>query len=132
MEQGKSEIIKILESAKDREYYYNVKKRKVLFDNNINKRLQSYNNPHKTKIKTNNPEIPQIAIETNINTLSKDEKTIECINKRQKNAEKASRNINKLIDEDHESVIEIPHSFQEFLAKKKKIKTHYSKSFNTG
>ena len=82
MDQRKSEILKILESAQNREYYYNVKKRKVLFNNNINKRLQSHNNPPKTKIKTNNPEIPQIAIETNINTSSKDEKTIECINKR--------------------------------------------------
>ena len=117
MEQGKSEILKILESATDREYYYNCKKRKVLFDNNINKRLQSYNNPPKTKIKTNNPEIPQIANETNINSTSKDEKTLECINRRQKDAEESSRNINKLIYKYHESVIKISHLFQEFLAK---------------
>ena len=64
LDQGKSEILKILESAQDREYYYNVKKRKVLFDNNINKRLQSHNNPPKTIIKTYNPETPEIAIET--------------------------------------------------------------------
>ena len=74
MEQRKSEILKILESATDREYYYNDKKRKVLFDNNINKRLQSHKNPPKTIIKTYNTETPQIPIETNINTLSKNEK----------------------------------------------------------
>ena len=132
MEHGKSEILKILESVTDREYYYIDKKRKVLFDNNINKRLQSYNNPPKTKIKTNNPEVPQIAIETNINSTSKDEKTLECINKRQKIAEEAFRNINKLIDKYHKSIIEISHSFQKFLAKKKKIRTHHSKSYNNG
>ena len=51
MEQGKAEILKILESATDNEYYYNCKKRKGFFDNNFNKRLQNHIKSPKTIIK---------------------------------------------------------------------------------
>ena len=127
LEQGKSEILKILESATDNEYYYNCKKRKGFFDNNFNKRLQNHIKSSKTIIKTYNSETREIAIETNKNTLNRDEKAIEYTNKRQKEMEESSRIVNKLIDEYHESVIDIPHTFQEFLTKKK-IKIHNSES----